>query len=406
MYSQMSVLSSFGMQPTGFVKPLLADIRSAMNAQYQAIYGNPNIQDGSRIGTRIGIVSKLLADSWEGAEAAYNAPFPTKGDDTSFADVMDLVGLAMLPATATQVICTITVAGTHVGMISLPVGFPITDPSGNIFQMIAPSFQVLGTGGGPYSQDCTFQAVNTGPTTATASTTWNYMAPSDFPNDMTISSIVNTQDGTIGSNAETPAEARLRRSNSLQVIGAANIGAIVSRVRNNVPGIGTCRGFENDDDVADAVGRPPHSIEIMVTNGTDADIAAMLWKCKAGGISFYGSSSAIVQDSQGNNQTVRFTRASSIAMAVEVTITRYSEELLPSNYEALIMAAVQGYAASFAIGQDMLIDRWLGPVYAACSGLDKITIRQAINGGGWQTDDIAVPYNQYPGVVTVTIVGP
>jgi hypothetical protein len=192
----------------------------------------------------------------------------------------------------------------------------------------------------------------------------------------------------------------------LQVIGAANIDAIVARIKNKVPNVTACIGFQNVTDSTDAQGRPPHSIEIMVTNGSALDIAAELWKCIAGGIALYGNTSQVIQDSQGNNQTVYFTRPVSTAMAVEVTVTRYSEESLPSNYSDLITAAVKTYAASFAIGQDMLIDRWLGPVYAACTGLDKITIRQAIGGGGWQTDDIAVDYNKYPGTVTVTVVGP
>jgi hypothetical protein len=116
----------------------------------------------------------------------------------------------------------------------------------------------------------------------------------------------------------------------------------------------------------------------------------------------------VVQDSQGNNQTIKFTRPTPVAIAVEVTITRYSEETLPTNYEDLITAAIQEYAATFKTGQDLLIDRWLGPVYAACSGVDKITIRQSKASGGMQTDDIAMAYNEYPepGAVTVTVVGP
>jgi uncharacterized phage protein gp47/JayE len=404
-YSQMSVLTSFGMQPAGFKKPLLADIRAAMNDQYRQIYGTPNVQDGSRIGTRIGITAKLLADSWEGAEAAYNAPFPSKADDTSFADVMDLVDLQMLPASKTQVILSLTVSSDNTGTVTIPAGYTITDPSGIGFACDQQIQQSV-TAHSVNTIVGSFSCVQTGPIEVPESQTWTYTQPDGIGAGNSVTAIANGSAGSTGRNAETPAEARLRRAQSLRVVGAGAVDAIVARVRNNVANVTGCRGFENDDDVADAVGRPPHSIEIMVTNGTDADIAAMLWSCKAGGISFYGNTSAVVVDSQGNNQTVLFTRPAPVPMAVEVTITRYSEEQLPADYENIIIAAVKAYAAAFNIGQDMLIDRWLGPVYAACSGVDKITIRQAINGGGWQTDDIAVDYNKYPGTVTVTVVGP
>lgn len=405
-YSSMTILSGFGLTAQGFEKPLLADIRAAANAQYQSIYGTPNIQDGSRIGTRIGIMSKLLADSWEGIEGAYNAPFPSKGDDTSFADVMDLVGLNMLLAAATQVICKIRVSGTYTGMFTIPQGYAIQDPSGIVFKLANDIDCNVGLDSAFLDFPGPFQAASTGAITVPEDQTWTFPQPDGLPAGLSVTQVTNEFAGTTGRDAETPAEARLRRRKSLQVVGAANIDAIVARVLNNVANVTSCKGFENPDDVADAQGRPPHSIEIMVAGGTDADIGAMLWSCKAGGIAFAGSSSVVVVDSQGNNQTVLFTRPTSVPMAVEVTITRYSEEALPADYENIIEAAVEAYAASFAIGQDMLIDRWLGPVYAACTGVDKITIRQAINGGGWQTDDIAVDYNKYPGTVTVTVVGP
>jgi uncharacterized phage protein gp47/JayE len=391
----MTVLSDFGMQPTGFIKPGLADIKTALETQYRAIYGTPNVQAGSRIGTRIGIMSKLLADSWEGLQGAYNAPFPSKGDDTSFADVVDLVGLNMLPAAAAQVTCQLISTGSL--QVTVPAGTRISDPSGNVFSLLETVviFQISHTAEG------VFRAGETGPITVPENTTWTIVdAVTNW------STCHNENPGVTGCNAETPAEGRLRRSRSLKVIGAASVDSIAAHILNNVPNVTNCRGFENKNDAADAQGRPGHSMEFMVTNGADQDIANMLWAWTSGGIKLTGNTSSVVVDSQGNNQTVYFTRPDPVDMAVEVTITRYTEEELPANYEALIKAAVAAYAASFLIGKDMLIDRWLGPVYAACSGLDKITIKQAIDGGGWQTDDIAVPYNQYPGTVTVTVVGP
>jgi uncharacterized phage protein gp47/JayE len=211
----------------------------------------------------------------------------------------------------------------------------------------------------------------------------------------------NTDAGEVGRLAETVAEARIRRAQSLQVIGASALDAVVSRVLNEVDSVTACIGFQNDTDVVDDDGRPPHSMEILVTGGLPQDIGNKLWACGSGGIPFVGTESVTVVDSQGRNQTMKFTRPDEVAVEVEVTITRYAGESLPTDYQDLIEAAVIAYAATFKIGQDLLIDRWKGPIYAACSGIDKITIRQKKAAGGWATDDIAMAYNEKPGTVTV-----
>ena len=57
--------------------------------------------------------------------------------------------------------------------------------------------------------------------------------------------------------------------------------------------------WENGGDTVDADGRPPHSVEAMVTGGDNAAIAAVLWAAKARGIATYGSTSVAVADAQG-----------------------------------------------------------------------------------------------------------
>jgi uncharacterized phage protein gp47/JayE len=387
---------SYGIQSTGFVVPTLQNITDDLVDAYQAIYGTPNTGSGSVIGFRIGIMAKQLKDAWDALAGVYNAPFPARGDDASFPDIMDLVGLQMLPAAKSEVICQ---CATNEGFgVPLSAGYLITDPSGNVFALTE---AVTIPGGG--SIDGVFQAVVAGPVPVDIGTTWTISTQITGWD-----SVENALAGNVGRLEETVAEARIRRAQSLQVIGASALDAIVARIKNNVPNVTLCRGFENPTDTTDSDGRPPHSIEIMVVGGTGGDIGNALWACKAGGIALTGTASVVVQDSQGNNQTIKFTRPTPVAIAVEVTITRYSEETLPTNYEDLITAAIQEYAATFKTGQDLLIDRWLGPVYAACSGVDKITIRQSKASGGMQTDDIAMAYNEYPepGAVTVTVVGP
>ena len=66
------------------------------------------------------------------------------------------------------------------------------------------------------------------------------------------------------------------------------IDSIVSELLNNVADIESASGYENDTDVTNSDGMPPHSIEMVVEGGNDSEIAAAILNRKAGGIQTYG----------------------------------------------------------------------------------------------------------------------
>ena len=101
---------------------------------------------------------------------------------------------------------------------------------------------------------------------------------------------------------------RLRREQSLQVTGAGTLPSIVARLQDDVSGVTTVKGYENRTDVIDVSGRPPHSIEMVVEGGDDQDIIDTLWLVKGGGIQTFGNTSGVAVDSNGNNQTLYFSR--------------------------------------------------------------------------------------------------
>jgi uncharacterized phage protein gp47/JayE len=372
-------MGTYGILSTGFVKPTLAELKSDLGDAYKAIYGTPNLADDSVIGIRIGIMAKQLADAWEALETAYNAPFPATGDDVSFPSAMDLVGLSMLPAAKSVVTCQCSGSG-----VVIPANYQISNKDTQEIFELTQSVTIPTNG----SVDGIFQALIAGPKSCAAGKMTNIV------NTLTgWDTVNNTFDGTPGRNAETVAEARLRRVASLQVIGASAIDAIVARVLNEVPNVTKCMGFTNRTMVADSDGRPPKSNEILVVGGTDADIGAKLWECTAGGIELYGIVSVNVVDSQGNTQVVKYTKAVEVTINVEVTIVVYNAKTLPSNYVALIQDAVVAYGMAFEIGQDLIISRWVVPCYGI-PGVDEVTIQHKKGSGAWETVDIVMAYNE------------
>jgi uncharacterized phage protein gp47/JayE len=371
---------AFGITAAGFVPMTLTDIKEALQLGYQTIYGNPNLADDSVIGIRIGIMAKMLADAWETLHGVYNAPFPSLSDDASFPNVMDINGLAMLPATKTLVTCQCT--GTPGTVIT--VGSQVKNATDDTFELTA---EVTIPGGGVI--DGVFQAVETGPVPAPmGGLTTIYTPISGWD------SVTNAAAGVTGVSAEEVTDARIRRQASLQVVGASALDAIVAKLRNDVANVSNVIGFENDTDVVDSDGRDPHSMEFVVSGGLPQDIANILWATKSGGIALEGAESVTVVDSTGKIHTMHYTIPSEVQVLVEVTITEYTEELLPTNYVDLIKAAVAAYGNAFPIGRNLLIGRWVVPVYGI-TGVDTVTVRQKkTSGGSWETTDVAMDYNE------------
>ena len=370
----------YGIQSTGFVKPTLAQLIADLGTAYAGIKANPNLAADSKISLRIGIMAKMLIDAWEALEGVYNAPFPAGADDATMPNVMALVGLQFLAPAKSIANCMLT---GDPGTV-IPKGSQIANTNtGDLFESVE---EITIPGAGYEAVD--FRAIAAGPANVDAVTLTTII------NAITgWTEVGNMEAGAVGRIGETVAEARIRRAQSLQVIGASAIDAIVARVLNEVPNVTACMGFTNRTMIVDADGRPPKSNEILVVGGLAADIGAKLWECTAGGIELYGTESVNITDSQGNTQVVNYTVASEIPVLVEVTIEQYNARRIPTNYEQLIKDAVAAYGNAYAIGQDLIISRWVVPCYGI-DGVDEVTIRHQKAGYGYTTDDIVLAYNE------------
>ena len=373
---------AYGIQSTGFVKPTLAQLIADFGVAYGGIKANPNLAADSKLSLHIGNMAKMLIDAWEALEGVYNAPFPAGADDSTMPNVMDLVGLQFL--TAAKSIATCGLIG-DIGTI-IPIGTQIANTNtGDLFELTAPvTLNSSGEGVG------VFQAITAGPANVDAGALTTKINPITG-----WVSVSNAADGSVGRVGETVAEARIRRAQSLQVIGAAAIDAIVSRVLNDVPNVTSCIGFTNRTMVVDSDGRPPKSNEILVDGGLPEDIGAKLWECTAGGIELYGTESVNVTDSQGNTQVVKYTIPSLVSVKVAVIIVSYNTRRLPTNYVQLIQASVAAFGNALPIGQDLILSKWYLPIYGI-EGVDEVTIEHEKVSfmGAFTTDDIVMAYNE------------
>lgn len=186
-----------------------------------------------------------------------------------------------------------------------------------------------------------------------------------------LTAVSNLAAGTEGRDVETDAELRVRITSAIQ--GAATVEAIRTRLLDEVTGVSTVTVIDNREDIT-VGGLPPHSFKAIVQGGDDQEIANKIWEVGPAGIETEGTTTKTVVDSMGKSQTIKFSRPTSQYAHVKATLTLYSEESLGSGAEDAIEASLLAFGNAFVIGEDMLWQRFLGPIFAATPGIESIVM--------------------------------
>ena len=189
--------------------------------------------------------------------------------------------------------------------------------------------------------------------------------------------VYNQIEGDTGRDRETDIELRDRFNSSNRIAGASTSEAIKSNIKNDVPTVQSVRIYENKKNI-EVDGMPAHSYECVVYGGLDQEVADAIYKYKPSGIETYGNVSKQVVDINGDATTIRFSRVSDVEIYVKVTVISLNEEeTLSESIETAIKTAVVNYGNSLEIGDDVLYQRFYGPIFDGTSGLEQIKIEIA-----------------------------
>ena len=202
-------------------------------------------------------------------------------------------------------------------------------------------------------------------------------------------SVSNNVSANTGREAESDTALRQRWNNSLYARSMGMTDSIASALVT-LNGVTSAFVYENDQDTTDADGRPPHSIEAVVNGGEPDEIALTIWQKKSAGIDTYGSQTVSINDSQGFPHTINFNRPLVIPIYLDITVTEYPEEALPPNAQAMITDAVLNYGNSLTVGNDVILQRFMGAIYQAVSGIGYIAITASTDGVTYSTNNIQI----------------
>lgn len=382
-------MPTYGVTPTGFYAKPLATIQSEVDSGLKAILGDSagTEADGTiPLEGMAGQLKTLLVDGyaalWDLLEAIYAATDPSSAVGAALDSIAAITGSVRQAASTASASCVCV--GTN--GTSLPVGRVIEDSTTSTRFASATGLSIatlsdwatateyskadlVGRSGLIYS--CTVAGLSaSGPSGLTmavsiadGTATWRFIATGSaavagtfnaeesgelgaLAGNLTVistpvsgwESVVNPLDAVSGRDREEDAVFRVRRDAEVSAPGNTTADAIRANILKVNEGSDDpdhepptdCLVFYNDTDVTDGNGVPPHSVEILVRDGTTEDIAQEIWNSIGAGTRTYGTRSDSVEDSEGNTQTVNWSRPTEIPIYVVVTV-KYNAAEWPSD---------------------------------------------------------------------------
>jgi uncharacterized phage protein gp47/JayE len=340
-----------GLSASGFERKRLVDIKIDIEDNLKLAFGdNIDLSAQSGFGQFVGIMSEALSDQWESQENVYNSQYPSTAQGTQLSNVVMYNGIERQEATKSVILAvtlsgiagTVIPAGSQVSVVSTEEVF-VTDTEATI-----------GVGG---TTTVNVTAVNTGPVAAAIGTLTVIETPV-----YGWTSVNNTAAATEGRDEETDAELRVRRELSTAALGQNLVDALYGQLLN-LEGVTDALVISNGTD-GTVDGIPAHQFLTVVIGGTDANIAATIWRNTPQGILSFGTTTVVHVDDQGFSQNVKFTRPSEVDIYFKVNITTNSVEF-PATGSNDIKAAIVAYGiANFKIGDDVILSEFYTPINA------------------------------------------
>lgn len=356
----------FGVTSNGFErKDLQTILEEIEESQRDDIDPGLNQEADSLLGQLNGVMVNALSELWEVAEAVYNAFNPDTASNQSLDNVAAITGSTRRPATPSTVLADVTLdPGT-----TLPAGSVATvagDPDARFLL----DTEIVWPGPGPFTfVDQPFTAESTGPTVANAGTL------TGGPELVTgWASVTNPLDATLGTDDETDAAFRARRLAEVAGAGGSTLEAIRSDV-SRVAGVTAVSAIENTSGVVDPVtGLPAKSFEVIVSGGLDADIASAIFGSKPAGILSFGTTTELVENSEGDDVPISFTRPTEVEIWLEIDVL--VDGTYPVGGDAAVAEAVATFGdARFGQGDDVVLAAFNASIFSVLGVRDISEIR-------------------------------
>lgn len=423
-----------GLTPAGFVIQTTEEILTAIETEEEAtIDAAIDTAPDQPLGQVNGIHAAKVEEVWQAAQALYSAIDPANAEDQQLDVVCAITGTKRRPASSTRVVALCSLDKGHIfAAATLDANGNVTtngDLVANVAGQPALVFTMIGlaiagstvvtlgpidttSASGTANYLLAFECTQTGPVACNAGTlTTIAVAKTGF------NSITNSADAySPGADIETDAALRLRRVVELvPPNGATNdaMRATLLAVKGggaDQQGVIQAYVFENDDDVADSNGLPPHSTLAAIWDGdspqaTDNDIAQAIWSCKSSGIKAWDGgtgTSGVAIDSAGAQHTIGFARVTKLSMYVNITV-KIGPNYDLVNGDAALKALLATFGNTLVQGSTVYVEAFKAQAFAIAGVLTVTVFQVDSHASPTNTADIATTILQIPRFDTARI---
>lgn len=173
---------------------------------------------------------------------------------------------------------------------------------------------------------------------------------------------------------ETDMELRKSYTDKIFNRSTRMLDSIRSRILSNCQGIKAVAAYENDTNIEDDAGRPPHSIEIVVDGGSEYEIAQEIWAAKSGGITTFGKVEVELPDAYDGQVTVRFNRPVYLYTWIKAAVTIGNQAVLPPNYADLIKEIILDGVDGLQAGENVVPQKFVSSIHTRVPGIAYLDI--------------------------------
>ncbi len=173
-------------------------------------------------------------------------------------------------------------------------------------------------------------------------------------------SIYNPLPADTGRFLETDEQLRERFRNAKFVQASNILEAIISEI-SSIDGVKDAVVYENDTDVVNDKGVPPHSFMPIIYGGLSTAIANTIWQNKPIGIQSFGDTTVTILDSQSIEHNVSFKRPEPIRLYINMDLSTNKD--FPGDGAALIKQQIVDYMENnYSIGDSVVYSRLYTPI--------------------------------------------
>jgi len=285
---------------TGLTTNSYNDLYAQLSTALEGIYGTDiTLTPDSPDGQLMNIFIQCAIDNLDFLTQIYNSFDPDKAVGTSLDARVAINGIQRQAGTHTITPVSITVSGacTLNGLDLYPDNpFTVQDNTGTQFQLLSTQTPAVA---GTYQYS--FQASKTGAILTTPNT---ITVPVTVVLGVTLINNPYTYT-SLGIDEETDSALRLRRQKSVSLASQGYYNALYASL-NNINGITAVSIYENTTDTTNGDGIPGHSIWVIASGGTSAEIANAIYKKRNAGCGMKGSTTYNITQADGTIFTVRW----------------------------------------------------------------------------------------------------